>query len=53
MAFEILAFLIVASHVITVALLVLWLGLKKLMSVREFGRRFRREFLSFSPRGSE
>ncbi len=50
MTFEIIVLAIAFSHVLTVALLVLWIGLKRPSSVAEFWRRFKREFLSFSPR---
>jgi hypothetical protein len=50
MAFDIFVLLLAASHVVTVALLVLWIGLKKPTSFREFWRRFHNEFLSLTPK---
>lgn len=49
MTLEIVGFLLVLTHVATVALLVLWFGLKKPTTFAEFWRRFKREFLSISP----
>lgn len=50
MAFEIFVLMLAASHVATIALIVLWLGLGKPLSFHEFWLRFKREFLSLSPR---
>jgi hypothetical protein len=44
-----LGLLLVASHVVTIGLIVLWFGLNKPSSAAEFWRRFKREFLSHSP----
>jgi hypothetical protein len=49
MTLMVLGLLLAASHVVTIALIVLWFGLKKPGSAAEFWRRFKREFLSFSP----
>ena len=46
---EILAVALALSHVLTIGLIVLWFGLRKPRSRVEFWRRFKREFLSFSP----
>jgi len=46
---EALAVLLAVSHVVTIGLIVLWFGLGKPRSRAEFWRRFKREFLSFSP----
>lgn len=47
---EVLAVLLAASHVATIALIILWFGLGKPKSRKEFWTRFKDEFLSFSPR---
>lgn len=49
MFLEALAVLLALSHVATIATIVLWLGLGKPRSRREFWVRFKREFLSLSP----
>ena len=49
MSLKVLGFLLAGSHVVTIALIVLWFGLNKPGSATEFWRRFKREFLSFSP----
>lgn len=46
---EALAVLLALSHVATIGLILLYLGLGKPQSRSEFWRRFKREFLSFSP----
>lgn len=40
---EALAVLLALSHIATIALIVLWLGLDKPQSRKEFWRRFKRE----------
>lgn len=45
----VLGIVLVASHVVTVGVIVLWFGLGKPGSRAEFWRRFKREFLSLSP----
>lgn len=48
--FEIaLGLALVASHIVTVGLIVLWFGLGKPKSAAEFWKRFRKEFLSLTP----
>lgn len=46
---EAVAVLLALTHMATIGLLVLWFGLGKPESRREFWGRFKREFLSFSP----
>ena len=46
---EVLAVLLALSHVATIAALVLWFGLGKPKSRRDFWLRFKGEFFSFSP----
>ena len=50
---EALAFLLALTHVAKICLLILWFGLGKPQSRREFGPRVKREFLSFLPSGNE
>lgn len=49
MSLKVLAALLAISHMVTVALTVLWFGLGKPKSRKEFWRSFKREFLSLSP----
>jgi len=49
MSLKVLGLILATSHVLTIALIVLWFGLKKPSSAAEFWRRFKREFLSLSP----
>lgn len=49
MLFDVFVVLLAASHVITVALIVLWIGLRRPRSMSEFWQRFKREFLSLTP----
>lgn len=49
MFLDILGALLVASHIVTVAIIVLWFGLGKPRSRKEFWRRFKGEFLSLTP----
>jgi hypothetical protein len=46
---EILGLFLVLTHVVTVGVIVMWFGLGKPRTPAEFWRRFKREFLSFSP----
>lgn len=47
---EALAVLLALTHVATVAALLLWIGVGKPRNRKEFWIRFKREFLSFTPR---
>lgn len=49
MFIKVLAVVLALSHVATIGLIVLWFGLRKPRNRAEFWRRFKREFLSFSP----
>lgn len=44
-----LAVMLALSHIGTIALMVLWFGLGKPQSRKEFLRHFKRELLSFRP----
>ena len=49
MTFEVIVLAIAASHVVTIALILLWFGLRRPTSLSEFWRRFKREFLTLRP----
>ena len=46
---KVLAVALALSHIVTIGLIVLWFGLGKPRRRAEFWRRFKREFLSFTP----
>jgi hypothetical protein len=46
---KVLAVALALSHVVTIGVIILWFGLGKPGSRAAFWRRFKREFLSFSP----
>ena len=49
MVVEVFGVVLALSHVVTIGIIVLWFGLGKPRTKQEFWRRFKREFLSFSP----
>ena len=48
--YEWLAVLLALSHILTIALLVLWFSLHKPTTWVQFWRRFKRVYLSLTPR---
>ena len=53
MALDIIGFILVSSHVLTVALIILWFGLGKPKSMSQFRTRFKEQMLGIKKRGPE
>ena len=53
MALDIIGFILVSSHVLTVALIILWFGLGKPKSMAQFRTRFKEQMLGIKKRRPE
>lgn len=53
MALDIIGFILVSSHVLTVALIILWFGLGKPKSMAQFCTRFKEQMLGVKKRRPE
>jgi hypothetical protein len=53
MALDIIGFILVSSHIITVAIIVLWFGLGKPKSMAQFRTRFKEQVLGTKKRSPQ